>query len=640
MTVTLRRAAGTAVLALAASALTLPLAAPASAAVPTEKAFIVADRNADGYWGLFTEPTPTGSLTVVTDDLPPHHIYNVSASSDGSRVIYVQINFSTTTGAPTTQQVLVRDMSRQLVRVLETRPVDFRSFLAVPALSPDGNKAVWEVSDDTTGQLYLRKADVASGSPVTLRLGLSPYAFLDNTTVLAQDVDGNPFTLPYTGGTPVATTGLPVEALNVTVSADGQELAFGLFDTNVPDGSPLRSTMNVAPVTLTNGVASVGTATQLASGAYDKAPAFSHDGTTVYWVRTNGTPTGKGDIWSAPSSAGTPAAATAVTAADERDIALTITDDGTPPTGSLVATPDVLNGSSVRLSWTMPLPGPDISGVQLACRDTAHSGDVTGFAPAPLTTYVLTGLIPNHTYDCTYRLADRSNNPGGPGTSRRLVALKAGPTSADPTSNTSVKAWFPVTFGPTSSGFWYVDYLVAGTTTWHPWVTGASGRTRTFGLPATTNVSATTSTPGNNYVFRAQARDSYGNATAYVSSIRAVVPYDQTKATLSGGVNVSTAAAYLGSYRRLSKTTDYAKVTLVGNRLQVVGWKCTTCGAFAIYDGSTLIATVDTRASSTLTHVVLYTRTYSSVGNHTFTIRPKATAGRPYVYLDGFAMRR
>jgi hypothetical protein len=37
---------------------------------------------------------------------------------------------------------------------------------------------------------------------------------------------------------------------------------------------------------------------------------------------------------------------------------------------------------------------------------------------------------------------------------------------------------------------------------------------------------------------------------------------------------------------------------------------------------------------------VLFTRTYSRVGTHTFTIRPRATSGRPNVILDGFAMRR
>src|SRR5689334_1179559 len=145
MRYSLRAFASAAGLALVATALTVPLAAPAQAAVPSEKLFVVADRNGDGFGGLFTEPTPTGPLTVVVDDVFPHHVKDVSASADGSRVIYIQLDYSTTTGAPTSQEVIVRDVSRRIVRVLETRAVDFHTWLGTPVLSPDGNEAVWDV---------------------------------------------------------------------------------------------------------------------------------------------------------------------------------------------------------------------------------------------------------------------------------------------------------------------------------------------------------------------------------------------------------------------------------------------------------------------------------------------------------------
>lgn len=145
---------------------------------------------------------------------------------------------------------------------------------------------------------------------------------------------------------------------------------------------------------------------------------------------------------------------------------------------------------------------------------------------------------------------------------------------------------------------------------------------------------------GGTYRFQLVAMDAFGNSTPYVGSAKAVVPFDQTKATLYGGANVTSAGAYLGSVRRLSATSHYARVSLVGNKLMVIGWRCTTCGKVAIYDGSTRIATVDTYAASTQRRVVLFSRTYSASATHTFTLRPLATAGRPYVWLDGFAMQR
>ena len=62
--------------------------------------------------------------------------------------------------------------------------------------------------------------------------------------------------------------------VTVTVSTDGTKLAYGL---EAAGGPPYRSSMNVAQVTLVNGVATVGAATVLASGAYDVAVIFSQD---------------------------------------------------------------------------------------------------------------------------------------------------------------------------------------------------------------------------------------------------------------------------------------------------------------------------------------------------------------------------
>jgi hypothetical protein len=90
----------------------------------------------------------------------------------------------------------------------------------------------------------------------------------------------------------------------------------------------------------------------------------------------------------------------------------------------------------------------------------------------------------------------------------------------------------------------------------------------------------------------------------------------------------------------MTSTSAYARFSLIGNRLQVIGFRCSSCGSFAVYDGATKIATVSTYSSTTVARAVLFTKTYTRSMKRTFTIRPLGTSGHPAVALDGFAMRR
>ncbi|HUR50962.1 MAG TPA: hypothetical protein VMZ11_02445 [Mycobacteriales bacterium] len=641
---TLPKAAGTAVLALSVSVVALPAAAPAYAAAPVEKAFVIADTDVppDSFSGLYSQPTPTGALHPEVSEALPLDIHDLTSSADGTRVAYVQDNYSTTTGAPVSSQVVVKDVSGRFVRIVEQRTWDDIHFLGAPALSPNGNTVLWELYDADADTVTLRKAAAGWGKASTLHADLSPYGFLDAGTVLAQDSEGTPYTLSVNGGdthpvNPPLEPDLPPNAINVAIAPDLQHIAWGLFDTSVPVDQPQKSSMHVATYTVDNGVATVGTATTVTSSLFNDQPSFSRDSATLYWIQSNGEFGAAGDIWSAPVAGG-PAAPTATTAADENDVAITGTDDGTAP-GQATPLAAGLNGTSITLHWQLPADA-DISGV-LITRKLSGVVKKTVFVPAPTSSYVDTGLVLGATYNYTYTAIDRSGNAAA-ATNRNASALRPIPHFADPTSQTSTKAAFPVSFTPAapSNATFNVDYLPIGASAWSHWVTGATGRARVFGVAGTTKVASTTSTPGTSYAFRVQIKDAYGNATGWVGSGRAVVPVDQTKATLVGGVNVASSSAYLGSFRKLSHTTDYARITLKGNRLQVVGWKCSTCGKVGVYDGATLVATVDTFASSTKPHTVLYTRTYGSVGSHTFTLRPLATPGRPNVELDGFAMRR
>ena len=89
----------------------------------------------------------------------------------------------------------------------------------------------------------------------------------------------------------------------------------------------------------------------------------------------------------------------------------------------------------------------------------------------------------------------------------------------------------------------------------------------------------------------------------------------------------------------MSKTTDYARLAFLGNRLQVIGTRCASCGAFNLYDGGSFVGSFDTYSSTTKARQVLATLYLNGISSHTFTVKPRATSGRPYVFLDAFAMR-
>jgi hypothetical protein len=182
MSFRLTRAAGVVALTCAASALALPLAAPAHAVTGTERAFVVADTDGDGTHGLYTRAPGGGALTDVVPDTLPVDIYNLSSSADGSRVIYVQINLSSS-GAPVSQQVTVRDVSTKQVQVLDKRAWDDINFLGVPALSPHGTEAVWENYNGVADTVTTRKSvgGLGTGKATSLAAGLTPYGFPTTT---------------------------------------------------------------------------------------------------------------------------------------------------------------------------------------------------------------------------------------------------------------------------------------------------------------------------------------------------------------------------------------------------------------------------------------------------------------------------
>jgi hypothetical protein len=145
--------------------------------------------------------------------------------------------------------------------------------------------------------------------------------------------------------------------------------------------------------------------------------------------------------------------------------------------------------------------------------------------------------------------------------------------------------------------------------------------------------------PGGRYIIDVWVNDAYGNL-GFDHLGFAVVPEDQTIATFTGGANVYTKAAFLGSYRKLWHVGDLARVKLSASKVQIGGATCPTCGAFDLYDRGKWVTRVNTYSAVTnLRRVVYNTAQYpqSTVYDHEYAIKPVATGSRRDVILDGFA---
>lgn len=631
--------------AVAAVAATLPLqAAHAVAPAGTESTLTLEDSvPADAQYGLYD-----GSTALVKESA---NIVELTTSHDGSLVVTVDDTY--TANGDLHERVVLRDLKGHQLRVLDDLFIPLESpdtiYASSPSISPDNSTVVWsQITQSGTGDptYELHTAPVAAGAATVLPGGkdLAFASYLNDTTLLAMDEQldptadpnaGNLVSLPAAGGaaTSVSST---VAANGFTVSHDGTRVAWSAA-TSTGTGA-YSAALQEASFTDASGTVTLGTIHTLASSGNNVSPAWSYDDSAIRFINTDGGADSPGDVWTVSSdpTSSVAAAPVATTQQDELAVATGFADSVAPAAST--ANPFTLNGTSVGLSWTLPADA-DVAGVIISRSPAA----LPIFVAAPATSYTVTNLPLNAVFTYTFTTVDRSGNSAGssPAASRSVTALKPSPSFTDPTSARAATAPFSVVFGtglPSTTRF-TVDYSANGGA-FRNWIPGLTGAKRPFGL-ASSGAAVTTSVPGSSYRFRITVTDAYGNSGSTLMTGTAVVPYDQNRATFSKGAYTYRAAdRWLGAVAVLPSTGISARVTLTGNRLQVIGDRCPSCGVVDIYVGTTKVGAVDTYSRSRVVRSVLFTQTYPTTGPRTITLRARGTAHRPTVILDGYAMRR
>jgi hypothetical protein len=609
-----------------ATAVLAPLGAPAQAAGDGSIYYYVASKSgapaALYNRGTGARLSPAGA-----------EVKDVRASRDGSRLVDLEV--AKDSAGNLVYSVRVYDVSGHVLNTVASVP-SYVGEIRSPNISPDGSVVVWTRHDNNAAAFLYRKT-LATGVTAALGTDLYDAVFASASSLIVRKLDGTGHWMPLSGGTPAAIANFPWQAVGVTVSPNGSKIAWE----HELGTSPATANIGVAGLH----VASNGAVTIDAPGTWkfpatgpdpntrndNYAPAFTRDGTRVFFISADNETIGYGQVMSAPvDDSANPVVV------DGTDLVKVVTQaiGALPPASSLVQPapqPALLAGTSATVKWLKP-SDPDVSQV-LVRRFYGSTLQKYKFVPLPTTSWTDTGLVVGRVYKYEFISVDRGGRRSTATIpTRSLIATTALPSASDPTSNATTKAPFMVRFGsaPTTAR-WTVDYRVNSGSTWTRWLTNATGSsTRTF----------TAGLVGRTYQFSAKASYPNGDATKVVYSARTVVPYNQTSASLSGGTTVSNTNAWLGSLRKMTRTSNYAKFTVTGNRLQIIAWRCSGCGSFALYENGVRIATVSTYSSSTRARSVVYTRFYSSNVTRSFAIKPLGTAGHPAILLDGFAMRR
>ena len=598
----------------------------ASAADTTTRPLLAyaTDTDGDGGHGLYVADSLGWHPLVAESDTSD--VYAVTTSRDGSRIAYLQDLYDSA-GDLTHERLVVRDTTTYgtpgFIRVVsDLIPASGNVLDESPALSPDGSSLVWSRVTFTADAITVRTmgVPVAAGTPATVADGVFGAAFVDASTLIAAN-DAGPVTLPAAGGTQTPVAGLTAADGYFAVSPDGTHLAW-TRDTSPAEGTTSTAEVHAADLAVNAGAVTLTGDRTLASGIDASLPAWSTDGAQVLFLKFDAA--GNGSVWTAPQDASAPATTNGYGAGvDVVGVASALGDAVAPAAAVLL--PIALNGTSATVRWTFSdsdAYGADL--VRSGADGSSRQARVAG------TSYTDTGLTVGVTYTYTVTSLDKSGN-SGPSASRQMTALKAGgAVFPDPTSTRYyLNPNFRVSF-PASAGTYTLQYRTNGTGPLATWVDHVTGTSQVFG----------TAHAGYSYGLLMTRYDSYGNSTAPTGLGTAVVPYDQTRASFSGSFVTQTLnERYLGNATILKAAGAAARLVVNGNRLQIIGEKCASCGVFDVYVDGVRVAGIDSHATQRYTRVVLYTRALSAGVNHTVVIKARGTAGRPNVVLDGFGVR-
>jgi hypothetical protein len=563
------------------------------------------------------------------------------------------------------------------------------------ALSPDGTQVAYSQEDATDPDLPTRlwvRATNGTGTPTLLAGGDSeaPAWSSDGATIAFHhyDVDAGTlsvWTVPADGG--AAATEVPGtdDLMMPAFSPSGRQLVATSYDF-------ATGASHLAVVTLSSGTVSAvagsaggygglwspdggtivfgkdfgcvaglyalpaggGTATAVReqAGYVASDPAFSRDGTQLFWNEFSLTcdfEFGLGDVYvaAADGTGALPVVATATV--DELGASVgggpAPAADTTAPGAAVVDFAGTVTATTATIGWTVAPDATESVVVRTAHGDPAPAtpADGTPVYDGAAHSATATGLVTGTAYDLYVFALDANGNAAAASVAHPVKPMTTPAVNAiGLVSSLSTTGKFPVSWAGAAASFQvlYGERTRAANGTW-----SAQPVYKTW-YASTALTSATfTGSPGHSYYFQVRGIDGFGNSTAPSSAKQANVPLNDNYSGMAysaGWTTGSSPTRYLTTLR--SHTAANATMTFKTetSSFTLVGDKCVSCGQVKVYVDGVLKATVDTKAATTLTRQVLWAGANMAGGvkSHTVKLVVVGTKGRPKVNVDGIGLTR
>jgi Tol biopolymer transport system component len=641
----LRVRSGVLAVTLAATALLAPFAASTAHAVTTTSTLVayVAATDATGdTTGVYTraaDGSGAASLLFSTTEW----VNDIALSPDGTKLAY------------TLMDPVPAEMPTVLYVRSATDPSDTPTLLAgadssAPAWSSDGTTIVFERFDVANDDLGIATVP-ADGSAAATFLPGSDFLFAPSFSPSGRQLVAT--ALDFATGAShlvvVTPSGASSTVATVAGAADGYDARWS------PDGAKIVFTKDFgcggALYSLPAG-GGVATAVRERAGYVATMPAFSRDGSQLFWnefAQSCDFVVSQSDIYVGAADGAGAAPVVVTDLVDEYGATVgggpAPAADTTAPAAAVVEAAGTVSATTATIGWTADPDASEFVVVRAAHGALPPATPADGVLVYDGSAHAATaaGLVTGTVYDLYVFALDARGN-AAPASAAHAVKPIATPAvnAIGLVSSLSTTAKFPVAWTG-AAGQYQVSYgekTRASNGTW-----SAQPVYKTWSLAPAATSATFTGSPGHSYYFQARGLDGFGNTTAPSAARQANVPLNDNYAGMAysaGWTTGSSPTRYLTTLR--SHTVKNASMTFKTetSSFTVVGDKCASCGQVQVWIDGVLKATVDTKAATTQVRQVLYAGAALAGGvkSHTVKLVVVGTAGRPKVNVDGLGLTR